>query len=206
MTDRPKLLADPVEQAARVARLYETHIAPLTRFVELVRLEAGPEKVIPYFDPWDGGTGAEILYLLEAPGAKAAASGFISRNNPDETAKNFFELNEAAGISRDRTITWNIVPWYIGTTEKIRAAGRVDIKAGIPILARLLEFLPKLRAIVLIGRKAEQAEESIQRLRPSIRIFRSPHPSPLFINNAPGNRTRILSVLKSVAEDVGPVR
>jgi hypothetical protein len=23
---------------------------------------------IPYFDPWDGGTAAEVLYLLEAPG------------------------------------------------------------------------------------------------------------------------------------------
>jgi hypothetical protein len=59
---------------------------------------------IPYFDPWDGGTAAEALYLLEAPGAKAVLSGFISRNNPDETVKNFFQLNQQAGIPRKRTV------------------------------------------------------------------------------------------------------
>ncbi|MGH7717468.1 MAG: hypothetical protein ACREON_01305 [Gemmatimonadaceae bacterium] len=99
-------------------------------------MEAGPEARVPDFDPWDGGTDAEVLYLLEAPGGKAVESGFISRNNPDETARNFFELNRAAGIPRQRTV---------------------------------------------------------------IRIFLSPHPSPLFVNNAPGNRERILGILREVA-------
>lgn len=33
-----------------------------------------------------------------------------------------------------------------------------------------------------------------------MRLFITPHPSPLFINNAPGNRDRILIVLRQVAE------
>jgi uracil-DNA glycosylase len=143
------------------------------------------------------------LYLLEAPGAKAVRSGFISRNNPDETAKNFFELNQAAGIPRERTAIWNIVPWYIGSGVRIRAADRADIDAGIPSLTRLLTLLPKLRVVVLVGRKAEHAASVVSQLRPELRVFRSPHPSPLFINNAQGNRTRILNILREAAVHLG---
>src|SRR5438105_9981570 len=108
--DKPKLLGALTARSARQAELREPHIAPLTAFVDRLRAEMGSDYQIPYFDPWDGGTSAEVLYLLEAPGAKAVLSGFVSRNNPDQTAKNFFELNEQLGIPRKRTITWNIVP------------------------------------------------------------------------------------------------
>lgn len=165
--------------------LRSPRMASLTAFVAALRKEIGPKASIPDFDPWDGGTSAKLLFLLEAPGGKALVSGFISRNNPDETAKNFFELNREAGIPRELTITWNVVPWYIGSDTKIRAATRTDTEAGIPSLTRLLALLPNLRAVVLLGHKAEHAAKAIARLRPDLRIFRSPHPSPLFTNNAP---------------------
>jgi uracil-DNA glycosylase len=115
--DTPKLLCNQAARDARLLQLTERHIAPLSRFVQQLRRKI-PNGAIPEFDPWDGGTDAEILYMLEAPGPKAVLSGFISRNNPDETAKNFFELNIAADIPRKRTICWNIVPWYIGSGKK----------------------------------------------------------------------------------------
>jgi len=174
-------------------------MAPLAAYVGALRNEVGIERRIPNFDPWDGGTTAELLFLLEAPGKKAVLSGFISRNNPDETAKNFFELNCAAGIPRKRTVSWNIVPWYIGTASRIRAAVRSDLEAGLPALARLLVLLPNLKAVVLVGRKAECAASLVSQLRPEVRLFRSPHPSPLFVNNATGNRERILTVLREAA-------
>ena len=201
--DIPKLLSDPAARAARHAQLVEPHVAPLTAYVTALRKETGSDAEIPDFDPWDGGATAELLFLLEAPGAKAVRSGFISRNNPDETAKNFFDLNRAAGIPRVRTVTWNIVPWYIGTGTRIRAAARSDIEAGLPALTRLLALLPKLKAIVLIGRKAERAASLVSQLRPDVRLFRSPHPSPLFVNNARGNRDRILKVLREAAACLG---
>lgn len=199
VSDIPKLLSDPAARAVRLAQLMEPHVAPLTAYVAALRREVGPDAAIPDFDPWDGGASAELLYLLEAPGAKAVLSGFISRNNPDETAKNFFELNRAAGIPRKRTVSWNIVPWYIGTGARIRAAGRSDIEAGLPALGRLLALLPKLKVVVLIGRKAERAARLVSQLRPKVRLLRSPHPSPLFVNNAQGNRDRILKVLREAA-------
>lgn len=129
--DKPKLLSSPAARTARQAELHDPHVASLTAFVKTLCAEMGSDYQIPYFDPWDGGTAAEVLYLLEAPGAKAVLSGFISRNNPDETAKNFFLFNQKSGIPRKRTITWNIVPWYIGSGSRIRPATSDDIEAGI---------------------------------------------------------------------------
>jgi hypothetical protein len=200
LIDLPKLLRDPMARTARQAELYEPHIAPPTEFVEKLRAEVGSHGSIPYFDPWDGGIDAEILFLLEAPGARALFTGFISRNNPDETVKNFSELNRDAEIPRKRTVTWNIVPWYIGTGMRIRAADKTDTEAGIRALTRVLDLLPKLRAAVLIGRKAERASQLVAQLRPTVRVFKSPHPSPLFVNNAPGNRQRILDVFLEVTK------
>jgi uracil-DNA glycosylase len=197
--DKPKLLADLQARTDRQAQLHESHIAPLTEFIEALRHECGPDMSIPDFDPWDGGIDAEILYLLEAPGPQAVASGFISRNNSDETAKNFFELNAAAKIPRKRTVTWNVVPWYIGNSKAIRAAKRTDLEQGVHLLPKLLSLLPRLRAVVFVGRKAEYARETIMEQLPNVKIFYCPHPSPQCLNTNPANRQRILDVLREVA-------
>ena len=200
LTDAPKLLANPLAKEERMRLLREPHIAPLTQYVETLRLEAGPGAGIPYFDPWDGGIEAEALFLLEAPGAKAVASGFISRNNNDETAKNMFELCREAGLDRKASVLWNAVPWYIGTGSKIRAATPADLEAGLKPLPRLLALLPKVKTVVLVGRKAERARPQINGNK--YRVFASPHPSPLFVNNAPGNREKILSIFHQVRESI----
>ncbi|TAG08398.1 MAG: uracil-DNA glycosylase [Verrucomicrobia bacterium] len=197
MVDRPKLLKDPQERANRIAQLQDLHVAPLTQFVAQLREEVGDEAGIPEFDPWDGGIAAEILFLLEAPGAKAVKSGFISRNNNDESAKNFYEISFEANIPRTRTITWNIVPWYIGTGSKIRAATGSDIVSGSSSLSRFLDLLPKLKVIVLVGLKAQCAEEMIRTLRPNAHIVKSYHPSPRFVNRYPRNRSLIVDAFRA---------
>lgn len=198
--DFPKMLRCPEAKSSRVLQLKESHISPLTRFVDELRVSAGPDAGIPYFDPWDGGVDAEVLFLLEAPGAKAIASGFISRNNPDETAKNMFELGVEAGIGRKQSALWNVVPWYIGTGTKIRAATPRDLEEGLQPLPRLLALLPKLRAVVLLGKKAEKAVATITSVRPDLKLFLCAHPSPLYVNNAIGNREKILKTLRQVGE------
>lgn len=195
-SDRPKLLGDAAAVTARMKELNAPHVVPLTTFVDELRAEVGPGAAVPYFDPWDGGIEATILFLLEAPGPRAVQSGFVSRNNPDETAKNFFELNVEAGIDRKRTVTWNAVPWYIGDGQKIRAATQRDLADGLRPLPRLLALLPKLRAVVLVGRKAEKAAAQLDRAKYT--VLTCPHPSPMFVNNAPGNRGKILAILKQL--------
>jgi uracil-DNA glycosylase len=197
--DFPKTLGDLDTKLARAALLTERHVAPLTKFVKSLRRTRGPDSEVPDFDPWDGGIDAECLFLLEAPGGRAVASGFVSRNNPDETAKNFFLLNQHARLPRERTITWNVVPWYVGTGRKIRAVNRSDIAEATPHLERMVAMLPRLRIAVLVGRKAQRVLGLLERLRPDCEIFMCPHPSPLVLNGRPHRREEILSCLEKVA-------
>lgn len=198
--DQPKLLGQSEALAERLEEIEQSHIAPLTAFVRRLRASVGSEASIPFFDPWDGGIDAEVLFLLEAPGPKARNSGFISRNNPDETAKNFFELLSRAGIPRKSSVLWNIVPWYIGTGTKIRAARSSDISSGIRSLDELLNLLPRLRGVVLVGRKAQRAGKVIRGSRPDLFVEMCPHPSPMFINRRAENRGMLLSRLCIVRE------
>jgi len=197
--DSPKSLAETSVCEARKAALNQPHIAPLAAFVRRLRHAAGHMEGVPDFDPLDGGVRAECLFLLEAPGGRAVGSGFVSRNNPDETAKNFFLLNEEAGLSRARTVTWNVVPWYVGSGEKIRAVTVSDIRASSPHLKELLGLLPALRAVVLIGRKAQRSRPDFEQLAPNCALFECPHPSPLSLNGRPERRSEILQCLRAVA-------
>jgi uracil-DNA glycosylase len=167
--------------------------------VKRLRLKAGLASGVPEFDPLDGGVQAECLFLLEAPGGRAVGSGFVSRNNPDETAKNFFLLNEQAGLPRERTVTWNVVPWYVGSGTKIRAVTLADIRASEPHLKELLSLLPKLRVVVLIGRKAQRAKALVKRMPLRYEVFECPHPSPLSLNGRPERRAEVLHCLSAVA-------
>ncbi|RLA41704.1 MAG: uracil-DNA glycosylase [Gammaproteobacteria bacterium] len=183
---------------ARLAQLNEPHIAPLTGLLKSLRKEKGEGYHIPNFDPWDGGVDAEVLFLLEAPGAKARDSGFISRNNPDETAKNMFELNQEAGISRKQSILWNAVPWYIGSEKKIRPARADDVAEGLDALSSLVKLLPKLKVIALVGKKSQLAESHIRAMNPDVLVYCCPHPSPLFVNRRPENREILLNAFRSI--------
>jgi uracil-DNA glycosylase len=197
--DQPKLLGEESALNKRLDQIYDGHINPLNRFVESMRNKMGPEAAIPYFDPWDGGVNAELLMLLEAPGPKAVNSGFVSRNNPDETAKNIFELSREAGIERTKTVVWNIVPWYIGSGKRIRAANSIDIGSGLLALEELFSLLPSLKLVMLLGKKAQKASDIICGLNPSLNIVKSPHPSPLFVNRRPENRELLLGIFKDVS-------
>jgi uracil-DNA glycosylase len=201
IVDAPKSLRDSGALKARKAALDHPHVVPLAAFVSRLRKQV-PDGV-PHFDPLDGGVHAECLFLLEAPGRRAKGSGFVSRNNPDETAKNFFELNEKAGLPRLRTVTWNVVPWYVGSNTNIRAVTKADIKASEPYLKELLGLLPALRAVVLVGRKAQGAKPVFEQFAPNCAVFQCPHPSPLSLNGRPNRHSEILSCLKAVVAYLG---
>ena len=199
MINTPKSLGNAAHRAQRLTQLQQPHIRELTAFVERIRVERACGDAVPYFDPADGGSTAECLYVLEAPGPKAVSSGFISRNNPDESARNWLALNAEAGLDRKRTVICNIVPWYIGSNGRIRPASSADISAGWPYLLELVDKLPRLSLVVLVGGKAQQIGTRLRSVRPSLRQMSCPHPSPMFVNRKPENRGMLLSSLKEVA-------
>ena len=72
--------------------------------------------------------------------------------------------------------------------------------AGLGMAIRKwLSLLPKLRAVVFVGRKAEYTREIIAGQLPNVKMFYCPHPSPRCLNTNPVNRQRILDVLREVA-------
>lgn len=198
VADVPRSLGTADERSERRSLVHRSHVAPLTAFVDTLRRQVGTDDGIPYFDPLDGGVLAECLFLLEAPGPRAVESGFVSRNNPDETAKNFLLLNQEAGLQRQRTVIWNVVPWYVGSGTKIRPATSADITAGTPHLVQLLGLLPRVRGVVLLGVKAQRAHKIVDAVRPDCKTFCCQHPSPLALNGRPQRRSELLGCLKSV--------
>ncbi len=157
-------LAQADEVAHRTTLLQQDHMKGLREFVRDLRAESGSGVHIPDFDPLDGGNRARVLFLMEAPGPKAVASGFISRDNPDPTARNLKNMLVSADIEREQSALWNLVPWYIGneTVSKIRAATKRDAEQSASALQQLWPLFPKLQAIVLMGRKAQGAQKAIE--------------------------------------------
>lgn len=199
--DKPRSLRDPSEREARESRLDEPPVKPPTNLVGKIRkeeLEKIKPEDVPYLDPLDGGTRSRCLFLLQDPGPKAVRSGFISRNNDDSTAETFFNLNKAATLPREVTVSWNIVPWRIGSV------GAEDIEEGIPWFLRLLDLLKELEVIVLVGKKAQDAQvvNAIGRRRAekSLRLRSMPHPGPQNIRTRAESSKKILCVLKDVKE------
>jgi uracil-DNA glycosylase len=175
--------------------------APARRaFVKRIRADRGVGAEVPHFDPWDGGIRAQLLFVLEAPGPKTIASGFVSRNNHDESASNFFRANAEAHIPRELTASWNVVPWALRNAHGRAFAPRTtDLQLGISYLAQLVALLPQLRAVVLVGKKAACAIPHLEMTHSDLKCFTSPHPSPQFVNRLPENRTRLTDALRLVA-------
>ena len=188
-------LRDPDEQRRRRELLRENHIAPLTDYVEHLRTLLGYNQEIPYFDPHDGGINAKLLFLLEAPGPKAVSSGFISRDNPDPTARNMTELLAECGVPRQETVSWNIVPWYVGSDGHIRPVNQKEINTGIQYMKSLRPLLPNIRVVVLMGRKAQKSWLAIEELFQTP-ILPCPHPSQQVLNVWPNKREEIKSVFR----------
>src|SRR2546427_8165696 len=130
-SDEPYALRSEAEREVRRRLLRAPHIAALTEFVDRLRIQTGRGPAIPYIDPLDGGVAARCLFLLEAPGPQAVKTGFVSRNNPDPTAKNMCLLLREAGIPRKDTLLGNIFPTYLGTEGLIRAAKADEIVEGM---------------------------------------------------------------------------
>ncbi len=179
--DAPDLLKDQAERDRRIGMLTLPHMKPLTDYLFSVRAKCGQDHHIPDFDPCDGGIQARTLFLLEAPGPQADRSGFVSRNNPDPTAENLWHLMQDAGIPRQDTLIWNICPWYVGENGHILPVSAKDIQEAMPYLRELLNLLPHLQKIVLVGKRAQSAEPFIRSIT-SLPIMGTYHMSALVFN------------------------
>ncbi len=194
-SDEPRANRDPAEIERKLAFLQEPHIAPLTTFVKRLCM-SHPGAAIPYFDPTEAGVNATMLCLFEAPGPKAAppaGSGFVSADNNDQTAQNMWLLLQEAEIDRaSEYVAWNVVPWYVGDSGRIRAVRGADLADAKLATEELLGLLPEVRVAVLCGKAAARAWE---RIGAPLDAVKAPHPSPRNMNSRPWVRDEIRDAL-----------
>jgi hypothetical protein len=190
--DQPKSLRSEDARDERRRYLACPHMEELTKYVKglRARVRARRRGTVQDFDPFDGGTNATLLVVLQNPGRGARDSGFISRDNDDRTAPTLFDLLGKTGVTRrDRTALWNIVPWF--SELPIDA----DLDDGARELEQVIQRLPHLRAIVFLGCKIEPAARRV-RLPRGVRAFFSVHPSPKTAITYPNYRDLILEKLR----------
>ena len=136
----------------------------IDQIVTALRTEHGKERV-PGFDPSNGNERARVLFLSESPGPRAVTSGYISMDNEDPSARNFRAQFEAeAGISRADIAIWNVVPWYVGTTDfsKLGKITAKDLRAGALWLPPVLAGMPDLQVVCFVGNSAQKAARLVQ--------------------------------------------
>jgi hypothetical protein len=155
----------------RLARLNEPHLMPLTKLVEDIRARG---FTVPNFDPNDGGCNARSLFLLETPGPKAVSSSFVSRDNPDPSAKNVGEALDRAGLQRSEVLLWNVVPYCISTADRNGKTTAKQVRESIPDTQALIDRLPHLKAVIFCGEKAREAFWHL-RLRNEVSPFGTSH-------------------------------
>lgn len=197
--DEPYALATTDECQRRVGLMVLPHMQALTDYRTRVRVSLGPGYDTPSFDPCDGGVEAKALILLEAPGPKAVRSAFVSRNNPDPTAKNLCGLLADAHLPRSATLIWNVVPYYVGEAGRIRAVNTQDLQLSEPFLKELLGLLTNLMVVVLMGKKAQKMAQAI-RTYTDVPIISTHHPSARVFNLWPEKKAEAAEAFTAVAK------
>ena len=133
----------------REVRLSEPHVAPLMALVREWREREHLE--VPNVDPNDGGVDARMLVLLESPGPRAVGTGFVSRDNPDPSARNIGRLLDGAGFARSEVLLWNVVPFCVSTVDRNRNASRAQIVGAVPKTRAFIDRVRDLRIDRLRG-------------------------------------------------------
>lgn len=208
--DHSRSNRERAEIERKMGMLNAPHVRPLSEFVRRLRTEHS-EKWIPWFDPTDAGVEARVLRLSEAPGGMAVTqrggSGFVSADNDDPSAHNSWTFLREAGFDRcHEIVTWNAVPWYLGSETKVAAAKGRDLREAQAALFELIGLLGELRVVVLMGRKAQRLwKEAMAASGPlaGLATVSAPHQSPLSVNRRPGVREEIVAGLREARRLAG---
>ncbi len=191
------LLSSPKALDARAALLGAPHLRAIEAWRVGMTSEARP---LPHVDPLDGGDAARLLILLETPGPGAERLRFVSRDNPTGTGRNLRRFLGEAGLARGDTVIWNAVPWVVhdpGARNRAVRAG--EVREGAAMLPGFIDLLPRLAAVVAMGRVARGAVAVIEATRPSVAVIAVPHPSPTIVCTSPAVGERIAAGLAEAA-------
>jgi hypothetical protein len=191
-SDVPRMHKDSAFLAAKQARWWEDHVAPINQFVDHIHAEIArewadqhgdeaPPVFVPYVDPDSGGVLAKVLLLLESPSGPAAlGSRMLSADNDDGTAMNVWSGYANSWMPRTYGLHWNAVPWYIGDGKTNKNVNDAQVGRARRYLNQLLDLAPDVRVVLALGIPAQDSVAKVEhdlRAR-GIDIVHAPHPSP----------------------------
>lgn len=146
-------MADPAFREAQWRDRFAEHVRPLNEYVD--ELVDSDHARPPYIAPVLGGVNATVLTILRDPGPMTQSgrgSGFICAENDDQTAETLCRLIEGSGMSLADTTPWNAYPWYIN-----KAPSTTQLRHGAHTVRRVIELLPNLKVVLLLGTHALRA-------------------------------------------------
>lgn len=167
----------------------------LQEYTEYLREETA--QPVPDFDPDGPLEAAEYLVVLLRPGPRGAATTNVlspTKNN-DQTARNMRELFTEAGWNESKVLFSNICPYAdpMGGNAKPKAD---EIRQGTVFLRQLVNLLPNLKAVVLMGLDAQKAAKELRST--GIKVICTYHPSPL----VKANKAKYDTIAPKLAEAV----
>jgi hypothetical protein len=146
-------MEDPRFRAEQLGDLYAPHVKAVNKLVDELRVDA--DRWMPHLAPMHAGVLARLLVIGPDPGPNLdrgrAYEALLSVEDDNAAAARIGALLKRARIDPAEVTLWNAYPWY---TAGDLAAG--DVRAGLEPLRRLVELLPELEVVVLLGTAAER--------------------------------------------------
>jgi len=185
----------------------DDHVAALNGWAD--KIAAANGKKVPHFDPRSGGKNARVLVLLQDPSRVAQhGSRFISRDNNDRTAHNTAWCEDQVGLAYEENVHWNVIPWWVKDPD-LAIDGKLpsladEARAAGEFLHELIEMLPNVTKVLLVGGEAQRAwarASRVAHLR-ELDVKGCPHTSPLAFNRAE-NQALTLEASAWAAEPIG---
>lgn len=133
----------------------------------------------------------------------AVQTGVISLGNPDPTASNPKMQLARAGIARKRIEMWNSVPRFPDTRTGAGAPTSSDFALGCTYLPPLLDHMPDLCYVVLLGGAVRRAPVFPCHTT-TARIVSCHHTSAIVTNPAPWKADENIAVFRFIASTSWP--
>lgn len=173
--------ADPAVLAVKNAHLWDRRVAPINELADAVAdSECIRRGLVLYVDPQFGGVAAAVLALLDNPSTKAEAgtgSGLLSPENDDPSARYCAEVYNNFSLTPGQVVHWTVAPAPIAGIKNGSSSAE-ERRRGARWLPELLELLPNLRVILLMGDMALDGWKKSGLARAGIVIpDKVPHPS-----------------------------
>ena len=120
------------------------------------------------------------------------------------TADRWAGLGFVVKVTRERTVlatkkTSTETAYYIGSDTKIRAWRQGDVAHAGPLLKELVDLLPRLRAVILGGKAAQEGWRLHRPQGVTVREFPCPHPSVTNVNTRPEVWPAVVSAWRDAA-------